>query len=133
LFYDLIGATKILAECKECVLNQPDGFSVCYTASDIRAGLKVWEQDNSHVCTYYSLLQGKVVDTTGQEGDSSNHYARYPRRRGQTSDSRQEVEGQIHKSKWCMDYCILVIKLSIEGVHGIAVGGQHAHYAPVVL
>jgi len=53
---------------------------------------------------------------------------------------RQEVEGQIHKSRWCMDYCILVIKLSIEGVHDcslgihvIAVGGQHSHSAPDVL
>jgi len=45
LFYDLNGAAKIPAEYKECVLNQPDRFSARYTASDTRAGLKVWERD----------------------------------------------------------------------------------------
>ena len=35
---------------------------------------------------------------------------------------RQEVEGQIHKSRWCMDYCIPVIKLGIEGVHDCSLG-----------
>jgi len=43
-FYVLIGAARIPAEYKECVLNQPDCFSARYTASDTRAGFNVWER-----------------------------------------------------------------------------------------
>jgi len=49
LFYDLIGAAKIPAEYKECVLNQPDHFSAHYTASDTHAGLTIWERDYAGV------------------------------------------------------------------------------------
>jgi len=64
LFYDLIGAAKIPAEYKECVLNQPDRFSVCYTASDTHAGLKVWEhgqplfKPNNWFITLVKFLNG---------------------------------------------------------------------------
>jgi len=54
----MIGAAKIPAEYKECVLNQSDRFSARYTASDTRAGLKVWERD--YFKTYYIVAESEA-------------------------------------------------------------------------